>query len=31
MSIVFLDHDNICIDTDFIALPFLVFEIMAKV
>ena len=32
MFILFLDHENICIDTEFMVLQFLVFEIiMAKV
>ena len=28
--IVFLDRENICFDTEFMALPFLVFQILAK-
>ena len=31
LFIVFLDHENICIHTKFMALPFLVFEILTKV
>ena len=31
MFIVIIDHENICIDTDFMALPFLVFKILSKV
>ena len=31
MLIVFIDHENICIDTNLMILPSLVFEILAKV
>ena len=31
MFIVFIDNENICIDTDFVAIPFLVYKILSKV
>ena len=31
LLVAFIDHENICIDTHVMALPLLVFEILAKV